>query len=182
MMLRSFGRDRRATASLEFVIVAPVLIAMALGMVETVRFVRSKSVMVSAAMAMADLVAAQQTVTPGTAGSLHDLCTGAQYTMLPLPATSLGMSVSSFTYPSGTAAVRQDWQNNGPCPAGIAAPNAAQSMAAASAMLVNRGDSVIAVHASYTYVPLVSTILPTTTFSQTVYARPRFGAVLCPTC
>lgn len=49
-------------------------------------------------------------------------------------------------------------------------------------MLVNRGDSVIAGQASDTYVPLVSSILPTTTFKQTVFARPRFGAVLCPTC
>jgi hypothetical protein len=49
-------------------------------------------------------------------------------------------------------------------------------------MLANRGDRVIAGQASYPCVPLVSSILPTTTFKQTVFARPRFGAVLCPTC
>ena len=43
-------------------------------------------------------------------------------------------------------------------------------------MLVNRGDSVIAGQASDTYVPLVSSILPTTTFKQTVFAQVHGGS------
>lgn len=92
------------------------------------------------------------------------------------------MSVSSYTYPAGTAVVKQDWQSANPCPTTLSAPKSTQDTASATTLLVNRGDGVIAVQASYTYLSLVSSILPTTTFTRTVYARPRFWAVLCPTC
>ena len=177
---RRLRQDRRGVASLEFVMVAPVLISLAVGMTEMVRYVRAKSALTVAATAMADLVASMPGVSPP---QLQDLCVGSTYIVAPLPASSLAMSVNSYTYPLGTTApIARDWQNNAPCPTVAATPNASALLSTASGMLVNRGDSVIAVQASYTYTPMVSTLFATTTFQQTVYARPRFGAVLCPTC
>ena len=173
--------SKRGTASVEFALIAPVLIGLAIGMVETVRYIRARSATFAAAAALADLVASQNAVTAGSVGTLHDACTGAGYAILPLPSTSLSATVASYSYPNGTAAFQKDWENAAACPTAGAAATAA--MASTAALLSpTRGDSIIVVKTSYTYVPVVSSVLPSVTFQQVAFARPRFGTVICASC
>ena len=178
-MMRRLVRDRRGAAAIEFVLIAPVLISLVFGSVETVRYVRSRAALHGAATTMAELVAAHQSVNGAT---LTDLCRGAQFVLLPLPTASFAVAVSSYSNPVGSGAVAKNWEVDTACPSAAASPAAQTALAAATPMVPNRGDSVIAVSASYTYTPMVSAVLPSVTFQQQVYTRPRFGSVLCIGC
>ena len=178
---RRLVRDRRGVAALELALVAPLLIAMGLGMVETVRYVRIRGCFANAAASMADLVAGQQGVTGGPTGSLHDLCQGAQYEMAPYSVTPLTMSVASYTNPVSGSGLNKDWQYDSPCP-GTAAMSSTAAQALATSLTPSPGDSVIIVYATYGYTPWLPNTLVARTFSQYYTARPRFGSVLCPNC
>jgi Flp pilus assembly protein TadG len=181
-LARRIRDDRRGVAALEFAIVGTMLLAATLGFFETVLVVRAKTLLTSAVANMADLVAAGSGIPPITQLTLRDYCKGVQLTMVPYTTTSLAMAVASVTHATGSGGTAADWEYDGACPTTAAALGSNGATTLASPMVPSGGDSVIVIQASYTYTPVVSTILSSVTLKQTVYSRPRYGSVKCLGC
>ncbi len=174
--------DRRAVAAVEFAIAAPVLIFMAFATAETVSYIRTRNLFLAATASLADLIASQPGATPGSTGTLADACKGVLYTLTSYSGGNLAASIASVSNLNGAGAAR-DWENDAACPTAGPAIGAGGAVSLAGALVPNTGDSVIAIQSSFTYTPPFSPIvIPAFTFHQTVFARPRFGQVVCLTC
>ena len=166
----SLTQDRRGSAALELAIVLPLLLVMLVGGISVTQVIRARMAVANAAETMAELVAAQTSVT-GT--SMSDLCTGAQLVLAPYTATGLKLSVASVTNNAQTGKVGVDWQDTS-CGGGsqIAAP-----ASDAATLVANPGDSAIVVQATYTYANPLNLVLPGQyTFTELAFDRPRDAA------
>lgn len=169
---RRLRSARRATAAVEFAIVAPVLLALATGSVGLCRAVRARMDLSLSAQTMAQLIAAQGSVSPAL---IEDFCRGAQDEMSPYPTTGLTISIASVTRnaSSGTAGV--DWTDVS-CGEGTAIANAATL---AASVIPNNGDSTIVAQANYSLANPLSIVLPSSfALEVTAMARPRANATV----
>ena len=174
--------DRRGVAAVEFAIIGTVLLTATLGFFETVLIVRAQTLLSSAVANMADMVAAGSGIPPVTQLLLRDYCKGAQLSMVPYATTGLSMAVASVTHASGSGGTAADWEYDGACPVTATALGSNGATILASSMVPSSGDSVIVIQASYTYTPVVSTVLSSITLTQTAFSRPRYGSVKCVGC
>jgi len=163
----SLTHDRRGSAALELAIVLPLLLVMLVGAISVSQVIRARMAVANAAETMAELVAAQTSV---TSTSMGDLCAGAQLVMAPYATAGLKISVASVTNNARTGAVGVDWQDTS---CGGGSPIAAPATDAAS-LVPNPGDSAIVVQASYTYANPLTLVLPAQfAFTQLAFDRPR---------
>ena len=163
-------QDRRGSAALELAIVLPLLLVMLVGGISVTQVIRARMAAANAADTMAELIAAQTSVT-GT--SMSDLCAGAQLVMAPYATAGLQLSVASVTNNAQTGKVDVDWQDTS-CGGGsqIAAP-----ATDAASLVPNPGDSAIVVQATYAYTNPLTLVLPAEfTFTQLAFDRPRDAA------
>ncbi|MGC8477778.1 MAG: TadE/TadG family type IV pilus assembly protein [Acetobacteraceae bacterium] len=152
-------------AGLEFALVAPVLLALSTGAIGLCLVIRARTDLAQAAQSMAQLIAAQSTVTPA---QIADFCVGASDELTPFSTTTLQLSIASVTNTGGTVAT--DW-NDTSCGNGTAIADPATL---AAATVPSSGDSTIVVQASYTYQNPLSLVLPTVfDLTAIAYARPR---------
>jgi len=162
-LLRHFVKDRSGLAVIEFAVILPLMLAIALGTFEASRVVRAKMKADSAAQTMADLIAAQDAVNPET---LANICLGARLAVAPYPGASLQAAVASVT--NGVV----DWTDTS-CGAAtaIAAPDKL-----ATPLIGAGAKSVIIVQTTYSYSSPVPYLLPASiALTHTAFARPRYG-------
>lgn len=164
-----FGSDARASITVEFALLAPVMLIMVLGSASAARLARASIKAWNVAQSIGDLVAQQTTLT--TAG-MTDFCTGGRLTLAPFTG-ALTATVASVTYAtSGTRAV--DWQDT-TC-GGATLSNA---LALGTPYTPTLGDSVIVVQTTYVYAFPPSYVLPSSfIFRRTTYSRPRAGTAV----
>jgi Flp pilus assembly protein TadG len=181
--------DNRGIVAVEFALVAPVLILMLLGVSEETALLRAQMKVSHAAGLLAKMVAQQTpTVTPGTNGTLGNLCYGAALTMAPLAKTTFAAAIASVTTNTvGTATTTtMDWESDNAC-AKAATPigsSAAVALATGTALVPADGDSLIIVKTNYTYTAATHIVLSASyNLSQTIYARPRGDTTIaCSSC
>lgn len=166
---RSFRADERGTSALEFALLAPMMLVVFFGMVETGQAVLAGRRTSHAASTVSDLVAQQQSVS--TAAVQDDFAAGVQM-MAPLPTGSLKMRVTSVTQQSnGSATV--DWSQSG----GLAADTKGATYTPPAGMLTNTGDSLIVATATYTLVQASRYVLRSDiNYTRVTYSKPRNGA------
>lgn len=175
--------DRRGVAGVEFALVAPVLIILAMGVVEVSQLVRASMKLSHATSMLAKAVAQQTAVTAGRTGTLGDICTGAGLVMMPFASSTMSAAIASVsTTSSGTT--QRDWESDTSCPVTATAIGASPAVALASSLVPSSGDSALVIRVSYSYVPALSYVLQGTyTLNQTVFVRPRANTtVLCSNC
>ena len=165
-----FRHARRATSALEFALMAPILLVLATGAMGLCLVIRARTDLSEAANAMAELVAAQATVTPA---EITDFCAGAGAAMTPYASAPLQIGIASVTNTGGAAAT--DWSDTS-CGGGAAIASPASL---AAGVVPNAGDSTIVVQASYVFHNPLTLVLPATfDLSVTAYARPRANATV----
>lgn len=188
-------RDRRrlgeaGSATLEFAIVAPVLVLMLIGAFEATQLLRARMKLNHAAGALAKMIAQQTSaVTSGKTGILGNLCTGAEMMLTPLSAVSFTAAIASVTTSaSGSSGTdtSMDWESDGSCASSATALGAAKavSLATSADLVPDAGDSVIIVDVTYTYTAPSSAVLASSyKLTQIVYVRPRANTTIaCSTC
>ena len=198
-----FFNDTRGVASLEFVVVIPILFILLIGIYQLTEFVRVNARVSRVAVAVADLVTQQSSgITGGSSGSLGNFCVGARLMMTPFPATSSAFtlaiaSVTNYSGSGGTSVVVNDWEVDTAC-SGSTAPHLGSAAAIALATTpVNfdlvptpgpvgstgiAGDSVIVVEVNYQYSSLIQYLAPSLgTITKFGFARPRANAVVACT-
>jgi Flp pilus assembly protein TadG len=170
-LLRSFVKSRRGVALIEFAFVLPVMVLLFLGTFEASRAVRAKMKASNAAQSIADLIAAQNSV---STTDMANYCQGAKMVMLPFPGAPLKAAVASVT--NGA----RDWHDE-TCGSATAI---ASPTSIATSLSNGSGNSVIIVQTSYTYSSFLAYVLPASiTMTQTAFGRPRnIDTVACATC
>lgn len=158
--VRNFGRDRSAVAVVEFAIVMPLLLMLTLGTFEATRAVRAKMKADFATQALANMIAAQNSV---DATALTNFCNGARMVMLPYTTTSLKAAIASVTNNV------VDWFDTS-----CGSPSAISNPQSLSTLDGSGTDSVIIVQTTYSYTSPVPYLMGANiTLTQTAFARPR---------
>lgn len=162
--IRRFWHDRRGVAAVEFALAMPMMITALLGTVEISNLVKSYGKAVSAAQTVADLTAQATSLTTTQMNSIR---TAAQRVLDPLASDGsvLGVDVVSVGF-SSTGAPTQLWRYQ------WGAVSGAPSLTGATG-LGTTGESVIMVRLSYICVPLLHHLVPSKTFVEMSYTRPR---------
>lgn len=158
--IRGLLSDRGGVAAVEFALVAPVLIALWLGMTEfaNVHLVARKANI--AAQSVADLIAQERTA---TTGELDDVLQAATQIMEPFPIAPLSVQITSVVA-DGNGVLSAEWEYPG-VGGGAIPPEAVN--------LVGPDESVIVVTLSYQYQPILNSVVGVITLSERAFARPR---------
>ncbi len=163
--LHEIGEDRTGAALIEMAFILPILLTLFMGSFELTRLVLANMKVTNAAQTMADLIAAQSSV---SSANLSDYYTGTQLVLSPFSGTPLQIGIASVSYSSkGVASV--GWTAT----EGTGASNISNPTTLASGLSTG-SDSVIVVQATYIYTSPISYVLPVSfTLSQTAFSRPR---------
>lgn len=162
--LGSLWRDRRGVAAVEFALCLPIMISAMLGTVEISNLVKSYGKVVSASQTVADLTAQSSALSTAQMDSIR---TAAQRVLDPLPTTltNLGIDVVSIGFDASGNPLqlwRYQW----------GATQASIPLTGAKGLGV-AGESVIMVRLSYVCVPVLHQLVPSRTFTELSYTRPR---------
>jgi Flp pilus assembly protein TadG len=163
-LLATLGRCRRGAAAVEFALVAPFMILLHLGVVESVQAWEAYRRASHVAATLADLTAQNRSV---TSADLTDILRSGSLLIAPFPAANLGERIASITANAqGTAqldwAVASNWTAGGApsVPAGYLQP----------------GESVVVADVSYQHQALFGLVLPhALTMKTHAYLRPRLS-------
>lgn len=166
-LLRRLMRDCRAAASSEFAVLAPVLLLLFVGSLETVNLVRVERKLVSAAQTAANLATLESEIT--TIG-LDDVFRAAELVMEPFAAQPMTGAIASVHYDADDGTAATDWQDS---MRGGAMPDAA-TLADGLGL---PGESVVIVRLTYAYRPVLSgLVFGEASLVETAFARPRRAA------
>lgn len=163
-MLRRLIGDRSGVAAVEFALTLPIMITALLGTVEITNLVRSYGKAVSAAQTVADLTAQSPSLTTAQMDSIR---TAAQRVLDPLPSNTgnLGLDVVSVGF-DAAGNPSQLWRYQWGAVSGAPSLTGAKGLGAV-------GESVIMVRLSYVCVPVLHHLVPSKTFTEMSYTRPR---------
>ncbi|GGB57393.1 hypothetical protein GCM10011316_31860 [Roseibium aquae] len=180
------ARNRDGVAAVEFALILPLLLILAIGMAETTEALNHDQKVSKVASTMADLVA--QSKSSISEDIMDSFFLGAEALMLPYDDTNLTVAIASVTYDinglnptvdwSYGNKARQPWAKGAPppftMPATLGAPNL----------------SLIVAEAEYTYTPMFATLIQnifpratSLTLEDRYYLRPRLvGQLACTDC
>lgn len=170
----SFWAERRGFAAVEFALILPVLLLLALGVSEVALFALLNLKVQHAADTVADLAAGSSQLTPA---GMTDLFSAVRHIVQPFDAASQGRAIVSGVSATGGAAPAILWQCRGA--GGLAATSqigAKGGTASLPASLVLRdGEAVVVGEMFFAYESRLLGIVPDTTIRRVAYYRPRFA-------
>jgi Flp pilus assembly protein TadG len=157
---RRFCRDGRGTAAVEFALIAPILVVLALGCFEVPRYVMVFQKLSRTSSGVADLVA--QADDPITTNQMNDIFTAGKLMMQPYDVVANGVIiVSSVNNPGGTG-VKITWQKRKGSVATVsklgvqgATPGAGLPVGVSPAS----NEEVLVAEVYYNYTPIFGTII-----------------------
>jgi Flp pilus assembly protein TadG len=169
--------NRSGTAAIEFAIVLPGLLTLAIGCYEAANLILADLKLEAAAETAADLVAQTRVSTVLQSADFTNITNAATQVMTPFPTsgTTLKIAYASITYSTGSPVIDWHVEVNGATAINIASlPNSANA-----ANLGNESsgstDSVIVAQLTYAYTSPVSYALNSSyTLSQAALNRPRY--------
>jgi Flp pilus assembly protein TadG len=167
-------RDRSGSVSMEFALMLPAMLALAIGCFEVGWLLQAEQKVKAVASDMAELVAATANTT-GTA-YIPGYCSVGYLEVYPQTGL-LQIAVASVTN-DPSRGVTVDW--NEACSFSSPVGDPAGLATASPSLVPQAGDSVILVQAAYVYTPPVHfVLLPTSwTLTATSFARPYNGATV----
>lgn len=173
-LLSRLRRDERGVSAVEFALLAPVLIAIYLGLSEFCQGYMAQKRMGHVTSMVADLVAQEEAVS-GT--NLDEIFAIGGLIMKPFPTAPLQQRVSGVTMTNGVA--RVVWSRG----RGVEARTVNETVTIPAGIIEN-GQSVVMSEATYDYDSPADYLMPAITrFSHTYYLRPRtVDAVICTGC
>jgi hypothetical protein len=185
-MFRALTKDRRAVAAIEFLIILPVLLPLALATFEMAWVIRADMKLTHAADMLARSIALQTAnVTSGPSSMLADLCKGSEYMLPPFDPSGYSAAIVSITYPANGNPVQVDWESDNSCASVAPASGSAMlSTVVSDTLLRHPASTVVAVTARYPMQNIIHLMLPATvTLSHMSFARPRINKpIVCDGC
>jgi len=183
-LLGRFRRDRRGVAAIEFALILPILVLLALGCFEVPRYVMLWQRMERAASGVSDLVA--QADEPLTLDQLTDIMSSGKLLMQPYDVMASGnIIVTSVNNPTG-GTTNVSWRvtcgsggNTSKMGAVSSEPPAAQTAAPSanfptSLLPLAKDNEVLVTEVYYTFTPVFKTFIYTgSTLYANAFTRPR---------
>ncbi len=158
--LKQLWRDRRGSAAIEFAYMAPLLLLLLLGTIETGRAINMNRHFSMATSELGDLVAREESL--GTSGSdatanLNAMMDSIDHMMQPYDTSTLKLGVFQVrASPDDANDTRVEWSYSHN---GQSVPSRCQTYALPSG-LIDKGGSVIVVESSYVFHPLFADFVP----------------------
>ena len=163
--LQSLWRDRRGVSAVEFALLAPVMIAILFGSVETSLLLTADRKVTQTASAVADLVAQDDII---TAPEMTDIFTASSAILEPYPTAPLQMRVSSVSMAADNS-VSVDWSQGHNM-----TPRAAGSSVTVPNGLLQPNTSIIMAEVSYDYDSAIGAFFKAPiTLGDKFFLRPR---------
>jgi Flp pilus assembly protein TadG len=182
------ARARDGAAAVEFALIVPVMVLLFMGTFEITGLLMADLKLTAACETAADLVA-QTTYNPATqsatlvATDLTSFTTASQLIMTPLPTSGsqLKIAYASVTFTTGAPVIDWHVENNGATPITLATiPNNTGNAAVTALVVNNATDSIIVVHAQYSYSSPSTYFLNSTpyTLNEWSFNRPRYATCI----
>ncbi|HEY5409441.1 MAG TPA: TadE/TadG family type IV pilus assembly protein [Caulobacteraceae bacterium] len=174
-VLRRIRRDQRGAAAVEFALLAPIMIVIYFGLVETCEAVLAERKADHVASAIGDLVAQSTGV---SASDITDIFSIGNTIMSPFATSTLQMRVTSLSLnTAGNPAVTWSYGAGG-----MAALSA--GTAKTLPITITAGDSVIMSEVKYQYDSPLKYVVPNAlTYNEVYYLRPRqVSQISCTGC
>jgi len=172
---RRFCRNRDGAAAIEFVIIAPVLIAAYVGMINIAQMATISRKTTQLTSTLSDLTARLQSVSKA---DIDNIFNAAKTVLLPYDSAEAEMLIASIVIDADRVA-RVCWANV--YPTGRAAPARGSAITVPDSFRV-ANTSVIMARASYSFTPTISQAVfdgyvfkDVTLGGNAIYSRPRFG-------
>ncbi len=175
-VLRNLLRDRRAVSALEFALVLPVVMILAVGTIEYGRIVLLTQKIQNGAFILADLTARDKTV---NVEQMENIFLALGNIIQPFDIEANGVAfVTSVGVPNPVAPV-VNWQRSG---AGGLATASTVGLPGGSASLpadltLATGDTIIVAEVFYRYEPIFTMIAEPRTMRTVAYYKPRLGTL-----
>lgn len=176
--LRRFAREEAGLSAVEFALVLPVMLLVALGIAEVGRFALLSLKLQHAANTLADLAARDPA--PTEAG-ITSLFSALQHVLRPFDLKSGGVATISNVQGQGGGASTVCWQRRG---GGALAATSRTGKQGGSAslpkeMILRGGETVIVAELFFRYQPWLLRIVPNADLRRVALFRPRLGSQ-CP--
>ncbi|MEM7748232.1 MAG: TadE/TadG family type IV pilus assembly protein [Pseudomonadota bacterium] len=173
LSLRPLWRNRKGVASIEFAMIAPVMVMMFMGIVEFSQAITVDRRVNQVASSTADLIARTDSTTTAELGSIMDVV---DVLVRPYSATPMGLTVSNVIASTSNATntvVCWSYNHQG----GVNTYNAGDSYTLPSGV-VEAGESVVVVEVQYAYTPLIFSyfLSGTINFNDKFYLKPRLSS------
>jgi Flp pilus assembly protein TadG len=159
---RSFHRDDRGAAAVEFGVLAPVMLLMLLGTIEGGRAINTDRHFASAVATAGDLVAREKNLGKSTSAAktnLDSMMKSIEHLMRPYDASRLKIGIFSVQAASDDAAKTKVVWSYSPSDHQMPVPAKCSSYSLPKD-LVGKGGSVIVVEANYAFTPLFGDYVP----------------------
>jgi Flp pilus assembly protein TadG len=177
MLSAAFARDRSGTAAIEFALVLPGLLTLAIGCYEAANLTLADLKLEAAAETASDLVAQTRINTVLQNSDFTNISNAVTQVMSPFPTSSnqLKIAYASVTYKTGSPLINWHVEVNSATPISAASlPNSA-SAANLGNETTGSTDSVIVAQVTYAYTSPVSYVLRSSyTLSEAALNRPRY--------
>ena len=165
--MKLFGKlrgDQRGAAAVEFALLAPVMIFIYFGLVETCEAILAERKANHVASAVGDLIAQAETL---SASDVTDIFQIGGDVLAPFTTSTLQMRVSSLS-PNTSGALAVTWS----CGSGMSKLTVGTTKTIP--ITVSAGDSIILSEVTYKFTSPLRYALPNVlTFNETYYLRPR---------
>lgn len=170
-LTRRFAKDCAAVASIEFAMIAPMMLIVFFGTVEATNLMTAKRRVTNSAATAADITAQATEIFDG---DVTEIFNAVSSVMAPFDATNTEIIITSVRSDIATGAVTVHWSEA--VNASAYAPGAAFNLPAG---LIQLGSSVIVGEVRYTHrSPLSQYVLGDLDLEDTFYMRPRRANVV----
>lgn len=161
--IQKFAKSTKAIAAVEFALMAPIMITLWCGIVETSYLLMAKRKLVATTYSCADLVAQERTI---TSDNINDIITASSLIMTPFDSSNLNIAIVYIEFDASTGNPEVDWSE----PSGSGSGLESEVVGMGSP-----GDKVVVVDTSFNYQPLFADmIFGNMTLSERAFAKPRF--------
>ncbi|MCP4393029.1 MAG: pilus assembly protein [Alphaproteobacteria bacterium] len=162
-LIQRLAKSTKAIAAVEFALIAPIMITLWCGVVETSYLLMAKRKLVATTYSCADLVAQERNV---NSSNISDIISASKLIMLPFPDANLNISIVYIEFDPSDGDPEIDWSE--PAGSGSGLEGEVTGMG-------GPGDKVVVVETSYDYKPLFADmIIGNVTLTERAFAKPRF--------
>ena len=160
----------RGTAAVEFALIAPIMIAIYMGVVELTALLLVDRKMIAATETVADLVSQESVISPT---EVDDVIAAAQRIFDPYSTTTLTVNISSIRFNTNTGAAEIEWQRV------LGNSNAGSSILTQAAGMGLPGEGVVIAYLTYSYTPMFGTMITgSVNLEEMSFLRPRLSPVV----
>lgn len=183
-LLRKFSKDERGISAVEFALLLPVMILIYAGVADVSRGVDANRKVNRVASVVGDLVSRQISVLPAQLDDIFTIGSTIMFPSVTKPEMRISFLRVERVNNSNTFIVRLDWSRKTSrfIEKGTVKEKEARRVYLPE-NLRKEPMNYIRVETQYTYMPLLSSVLPNIDMEEVYFASPRYSDVIpCPQC